>query len=234
MNKEKEIVKMRFSRGIFLTGICFIFAFSILGCHAKIHVSPVPEQSEIFLDGKNVGTGYTKLSLPNLKGRTYHLKVQGPAGYLSAEKELNIRTSRNLTIKVPKDNSYFDTENVVEVVNKWIVIKSDKHYSDEKVWRKIVSSVTTAVSDFQVLDQKSMYLKSAWQFAGKGEDVTRIRSRIIVGIDNPEKNNLTFKFRIESERVRNNGAFIKKSTRTFRAFLDALETTRSRVEHYSK
>jgi len=76
-------------------------------------------------------TFFTKPERPNLS-----FKSSRPLVPPVSEKEINIRTKNNIAIKIPKDNSYFETENVVDVFNKWIVIKAGKHYSKLKSKQK--------------------------------------------------------------------------------------------------
>ena len=100
-----------------------------------------------------------------------------------------------------------------------------------KAWRKATSSITTAMSDFQVLNQKSFYLKTAQRIAGKPNDYLRTKSRIIFAVDNPDPKNLVFKIRIESERINRKKETVEKTDRTFKDFLDAFETSKARLKN---
>ena len=202
----------------------------ITGCAHTVKVLPRPTNSSIFLDGNQVGKGVTEIILHN-KRKSYEVRVDGPPGYFSRITYINFRTAPSITVTPPKDYSYFETVQANDIVNKWIVMPVHKKYDGIEAWRKATSSITTAISDFEVLDQKSFYLKTAWKIAGKPNDFLRTRSRIVLAVDNPDPKELVFKIRIEAERINRKGETVEKITRTFQEFIDAFDTTKARLKN---
>ena len=207
-----------------------LFLTIMVGCAHAIKVLPYPTTSTVFLDGNQIGKGVTTVILHD-KRRNYELLVEGPPGYFSRVTYINYRTPPSIEVTPPKDNSYNETVQANDIVNKWIILPINKKYEGLEAWRKATSSITTAISDFQVLDQKSFYLKTAWKIAGKPNDPLRTRSRIIFAVDNPDPKELSFKIRIESERINRKGETVERISRTFQDFIDAYETTKARLKN---
>lgn len=205
----------------------------IMGCLGgmghTVKVMPDPTESEIYLDGNQVGKGVTELELGGEEGQQYQVKVCGPPGYFCKLTTIDANSPASITVSPGKDNAYFETVDGVDNVNKWIKLPVSKKYSQEEAWQKMTSSITSAISDFEVLDQKSLYLKTAWKVAGKKDDELRARSRIVVAVDNPDPENTVLKVKIESERINPKGEKVEDYPRTFRTYLDALETARARL-----
>ncbi len=198
------------------------------GCTHTVKIIPTPATSEILLDQNVAGQGVTSVKLKS-KHLKYELTVVPPPGYFTKRTMLDFDSPKSIHVAAPKDHSYYDTVEGADVCNKWITLKVAKRYSDTEAWRKVMSSVSKAIADFETLDEKSLYLKSAWRVAGKRGDILRTRCRIIVAVEDPDPDSMTYKFRIESERIDARGDMIEKIPRTFRDYLDALETTRQRL-----
>ena len=198
------------------------------GCGHTITVRPTPADSIVKLDNGQVGKGVTDVHL-NDKERNYVLEVCGPPGYFCTSRIVNFNTQRNIEMTPERDNSYWETKESTDIVNKWIALPVAHQYDAEEAWRKLTSSLTGAIEDFEVIDQKSLYLKTAWKMAGLKSDDRRIRSRMLVSVDNADLANLSFKLKIESEYIDHKGERLENVGRTFQSFLEALETGRSRL-----
>lgn len=218
-----------------LATVCMFVVVNIsLGCigasNKAVKVIPDPsDDARVLIDGNQVGTGVTEVEIPKDTTNQYELKVCGGPGYFCNVSTITGKSPDTLKITVPKDHSYFETVDGVDNVNKWIILPINAKYGSEEAWQKLTSSISLAIADFEVLDQKSLYLKTAWKVAGKKGDQLRTRSRIVVAVDNPDPENLRYKFKIESERIDHQGDTVEAHGRTFREFLEALETSRARL-----
>lgn len=208
--------------------LTFMLAGGLWGCGHSIKVIPTPTDSDVYLDGNVVGHSVTTVSLKD-KHQNYKVNVCGPEGYFCKSTMVNFQSAKSISVHAPKDHSYFETVPSNDIANKWITIKVAKQYGEQESWRKLTSSISHTIADFEVLDQKSLYLKSAWKMAGKRDDYLRTCSRIIVSVGNPDPNELTYRIKIESVRKNRQGEIIEETNRTFKSFLDALETSRARL-----
>jgi hypothetical protein len=230
---------MRYSTFARLTLLAVALVFSIASAGAPkktagvprkaIKVLPKPAQSNVYLDDAQIGQGVTTVELADAR-RSYQLKVCGPAGYFCRVMEVNFDTQPSIEVTAPKDHSFFETVSGNDVVNKWIQVEVGANYTPEKAWQKLTSILSRGVTDFEVLDQKSFYMKSAWKVAGRPNDEQRTRSRFVVSADSVDKGNIVFRIRIESERINRNKERVAVHDRTFREFLEALEAAQNRLK----
>jgi hypothetical protein len=223
---EKCVV---FARRVLVPAVLVVVMLSCVGCAHVIKVIPTPSDSDVALDGQPIGHGVTQVRLIDKSSR-YEVSIDPPPGYFQKKTQVSFATPRTLSLHAEKDHSYFETVKANDVVNKWIALPVNPKYSKEEAWLKLLSSASGAIADFEVLDQKSLYMKSAWKVAGHRGDYLRTRSRIIVSIYNPDPDDFSFKFRIEAERVNTRGDVVEVIDRTFAAFIDALRTARARLK----
>jgi hypothetical protein len=216
-------------RRLALAALVFGTLFAV-GCGGKrIQIVPTPGDAEIYLNDTLKGTGLVTVELEN-KALLYELRVGGVVGFFDEYQNINFRSPSRLLINLKIDNSYKQTVDGTDVVNRWISLPVADHYDIDEAWRKLTSSVTAAISDFEAVDQKSLYLKTAWQVAGRRGDFLRTRSRIIVNVENADPEHLTFKIKIETHRINSQGDKVDTYSRTFQDFLDAVAEARSRLE----
>ncbi len=199
----------------------------------EVKVMTMPDNCDVYVDGTQLGNGVTVVPIED-ETRAYQLKVCGPPGYFCNSMTIGATTPRSIEVSVPKDHSYYDTVSANDIVNRWLQVQVSDNYSAAEAWQKLVASISTGIADFEVMDQKSFYLKTAWKIAGKRRDSLRTRSRIVVSAESIDKGNVVFKIKIEAERINRDKEKVKDIDRTFKAFIDAVETAQSRLKISSK
>ncbi len=211
---------------------CLVFVFigslALVGCATSFKVVPTPADSDVTLDDQVTGHGVTTIKL-NVKASNYKVGINPPAGYFPKDTLVTSNSPKILTLVADKDYPYYETVEANDIVNKWIVLEIASRYSEEDAWQKLVSTISSEISDFEVLDQKSLYLKSAWRIAGRHGDLLRSRSRIIVSGDNTDSSKVTLKVKVEADRINDRGDSVMTTGRTFASFLDAIETAKARL-----
>jgi len=206
-------------------------ALSGVACSVyKLKIIPTPSECDVTLNGKIIGQGVTSIELPD-EYDAYEVGIIPPDGYFPKLAIVQNDADRVLTIYAEEDHSYQDTVDAAGTVNRWIVITVGDTVDIDDAWKRISKSFAPEISDFDIVDNKSLYLKTAWKIAGKEGDYLRTRSRIVVALENPDLDNLTFKLMIESVRIDAQNIEQRKIDRTFKPFLDILAKIKTRLNY---
>ena len=151
--------------------------------------------SRIFVDGREVANGSTKIKVPKRSVVTVHV---AKTGFITAQR--NYQNSK--TVDLPKSeyiklevDDAFENSISTDIANRDIEIRTNPKKSEDQIWLLLNRVVLDYFDVLETADQKTGYLRTAWTL-NKFKS-SSIRSRFIVKYAND--NPLTYKVKLMSE-----------------------------------
>ncbi len=177
-----------------LTVLCSILMISlcVFAGKKKITVNSDPD-AKIYVDGKMVSTGTTKIIVPT--NSTINIRIE-KIGFITQERNYinNGKSELPATdyIKLEVDDAY-ENSFTTQIANKDIDLKTDKDEND--AWLLINRIVAGQFDVIEVTDKTTGYLRTAW-IVKKFKSAT-VRTRLIIksGTSNP----VSYKVKLVSE-----------------------------------
>lgn len=196
----------------------------ISGCGPRMHevrVVPSVADATVVFDGETLGKGETVVAVPRHDRQARSLEICGPEGWFCTTTTLDARTPEVLEVEVPRDDAWHATE-PVEDANGWVEVGAGTAAQMDATWQQAADIVRATHPELEVDDPQSFYLRTPWIVAGESGDPSRIRSRLIMALgDATRAEALSFKLRIESERIDERGLPQSLSKRAIPEIVDA-------------
>lgn len=173
--------------------ILFAPVFLLLACSGskRVTVSSDPA-ARIFVDGKQVSSGSTKIIVPEKS--TVNVRVE-KTGFISEERNFtnnkNVELPRSEFVKLQADDAY-ESSFSTDIANRDIEVKSKK--GEEEAWKLLSQIVTSYFDVIEVSDRNTRYLRTAWIL--KNYVAASVRTRLII---KPGTDDFTYKVKIVSE-----------------------------------
>jgi hypothetical protein len=184
--------------------------------------------AKIYVDGKLVSTGTTKLVLPD--NSTINVRVE-KVGYITEERNY-INNGKNEIpstdyIKLDVDDA-FENSFTTDLANRDIDLKTEKN--EEEAWKLINRIVASQFDVIEVTDKTTGYLRTAW-IVKKFKSAT-VRTRLIIKSGNSV--NLSYKVKVVSELGPNTASSrddesFKSWDRLLRSFENTIQELQSRL-----
>ena len=201
--------------------------FTACSSSKKVVVSSDAD-AKIYVDGKLVSSGSTKIGVP--KNSTVHVKVE-KTGFIPQERNYtNYRKSvlpKRDFIKLETDDAWESSLNT-DLANRDVDIRTDKPEDD--AW-KLISQILTSYFDvLEVTDKNSGYMRTSW--VQKNFKASTIRTRLIIKLGNTEP--LTYRVKLISETARpgtsvKNDEVFKQWDRLLRTYEPIINELQSRL-----
>ena len=204
-------------------------AFFFVACSSTKNVVVSSDaDARIFVDGKLVTSGSTKIGVP--KNSTVNVKVE-KTGFITQERNY---TNYKKTVLPKRDFIKLETDDAWEsslstdLANRDVDIRTDKPEND--AW-KLLSQILTSYFDvLEVTDKNSGYMRTSW--VQKNFKASTIRTRLIVKLGN--SNPLTYRVKLISETARpgtsvKNDEVFKQWDRLLRTYEPIINELQSRL-----
>jgi hypothetical protein len=175
--------------------VIFLYAFTANASKTVI-VNASESDAKIFVDGKDLGTGSLKVTIP--KETCVTVKIQ-KSGFLPSEQ--TYCNKKGLT--APPKSQYFilkkddaiEASNKTDQANVDFAIKVNEKYNSKDAWKLITQIITDYFDAIELSDQETSYLRTAWTVQTFTQNT--IRSRAIVKLGNTSP--FTIKVKLVSE-----------------------------------
>lgn len=178
---------------IFLVLACFFISCSST---KKVKISSI-EGSRIFVDGREVASGGTKIKIPKRSMVTVQV---GKTGYITAKRDYQNSKTVDLPksefIKLEVDDA-FENSISTDIANRDIEIRTNSKKKEDAIWLLLNRVVLDYFDVIETADQKTGYLRTAWEL-NKFKS-SSIRTRLIVKYAG--ENPLTYKVKLMSEEA---------------------------------
>jgi len=151
----------------------------------SIQINAMPEDSRIFIDGKEVSKGSYSLKLNAGKCAELLVLKSGYVGYKSTLCNQTDATppEGNYDIQLKEDEAYSQSEESNIVNKNFNLIIEDSTITPLDAWKKLVSTIQSYFDEIEVLDFSTSYLKTNWvgKLFNVGSDFkSMIRTRVII------------------------------------------------------
>lgn len=224
MKMKTQILKLK---KVFLIAILCTVSFHAEARRKKITVN-ADNDAQIYVDGKLVSSGTTKLVLPD--NSTINVRVE-KVGFITQERNY-INNGKNEIpvtdfIKLEVDDA-FENSFTTDLANRDMDLKTDKN--EDEAWKLINRIVASQFDVIEVTDKTTGYLRTAW-VVKKFKSAT-IRTRLIIKAGNTS--NLSYKVKLVSEIGPNTASSrddesFKSWDRLLRSFENTIQELQSRL-----
>jgi hypothetical protein len=151
----------------------------------SIQINAMPEDSRIFIDGKEVSKGSYSMKLNAGKCSELLVLKSGYVGYKSTLCNQTDATppEGNYTIQLKEDEAYLQSEQSSIANKNFNLIIENSAITPLDAWKKLVSIIQSYFDEIETVDFSTSYLKTNW--VGKtfnvGSDFkSMIRTRVII------------------------------------------------------
>lgn len=178
---------------LFLLSTTFVFA-------KKMELSANPSDSEIYINGKKVGTGSITVDVKNKECITVQVMREGYLTYINDycnQKGMPDIPKREY-VQLALDQSY-EASTKSDIANVDVVLKPNRGSIDDN-WTNAIRTITDYFDALEVSDSDVKYLRSAWIVDTFDGFVVRTRLIFRLTRDNPQE----YKLKIVSERAPRN------------------------------
>ncbi len=173
----------------------------------SIQINAQPEDSRIFVDGKEVGRGSYAMKLVN--GKCSEILVL-KSGYVGARLNLcnqsDIAVEGTYAIKLKEDEAYLQSEESSIANKNFNLIIENTDITPIDAWKKLVSIIQSYFDEIETIDASTSYLKTNWvgKIFNVGSDFkSMIRTRVIITYGG-ENNKYNIKIQSEISKPESN------------------------------
>jgi hypothetical protein len=151
----------------------------------SIQVNVMPEDSRIFLDGKEVGKGTYSMKLN--AGKCSELLVL-KSGFVGQRMSLCNQTDAaapeaNYSLQLKEDEAYLQSEQSSIANKNFNLVIENATITPQDAWKKLVSIIQAYFDEIETVDFSTSYLKTNWvgkTFNVGSEFKSMIRTRLII------------------------------------------------------
>lgn len=151
----------------------------------SIQINAMPEDSRIFIDGKEVAKGNYNMKLSAGKCSELLVLKSGYVGYKSnlCNQADATPPEGNYAIQLKEDEAYLQSEQSSIANKNFNLIIENAAITSQEAWKKLVSIIQSYFDEIETVDYSTSYLKTNW--VGKtfnvGSDFkSMIRTRVII------------------------------------------------------
>lgn len=156
-----------------------------LGCQIseaakKITINTIPETANISIDGQIVGTGSYQVKFDK-NTDFYVVKIEAP-GYVTKTYRLRKDNPKNTVLyTLPEDEAMLASvggEDGVDIANRWFDVTCRKGFTEEQIWKRLMSVCTNYFDNIEVRDKAAGWIKTGWRISHFREQDVRTRMEI--------------------------------------------------------
>ena len=180
----------------------------------KITITTVPENAEIRVDGSLVGVGKYEVKFDR-NTDFYLVTVSAPEYCTKRFRLLKNNPKSSVLFVLPEDEAFkasSGSEDGMELANAWMDVRCRKGMTEDVIWKRLMSVVTSYFDNVEVRDKAAGWIKTRWKVSKFTEKTVRTRLEVRMAFTDDDV--VSYKARISSE-VRDNDDSGENSYKTY-------------------
>lgn len=146
----------------------------------KITINTIPETANIYIDGQMVSTGSYQVKFDR-NTDFYVVKIEA-SGYITRTYRLRKDNPKNTVLyTLPEDEAMaasVGSEDGVDIANKWFDVTCRKGFTEDQIWKRLMSVCTNYFDNIEVRDKTAGWIKTGWRIAHFREQSVRTRMEV--------------------------------------------------------
>lgn len=195
LNPTIKTIKLDSMKPLKLFIVMFFYSIISYGATTVI-VNSSESDAKISVDGKDLGTGSLKVTVP--KETCVTIKIQKP-GFLPSEQTYCNKKGMTAPPKsqyfVLKKDDAIEASSKTDQANVDFAIKVNEKYNSKDAWKLITQIITDYFDAIEISDQETSYLRTAWTVQTFTQNTIRCRAIVKLGNTSP----YTIKIKLVSE-----------------------------------
>lgn len=197
----------------------------------KITIKTVPEFATITIDGQEVGSGTYQVKFDK-HNEFYIVSVSAP-GYITRKYRLLKSNPKNSVVyTLPESEAHAASSSGDDMgiePNTWMDITCKKGLTEDVIWKRLMSVVTSYFDNIEVRDKSAGWIKSGWAINRFKHET--VRTRLEVRMSFTDENVVSYRARLTTEIKDNDckgsNCYIKyeRTMRRFEPMIQELQTT---------
>lgn len=161
-------------------------------------INVVPDKAKIIMGGAEVGQGSYSL---NMGRQDYVMLRLTCPGYVDRVVRVYRNDKRNaITFTLEEDESFSASEANSDLANKYMTVNVREGLDGDKVWKRLVLTISELFPNLEVNDKESGWIRSSWEVERFAYVTVRTRIEIkeVMGFETPR-----YRVRLQSEIASN-------------------------------
>lgn len=161
-------------------------------------INVIPDKAKIIMGGAEVGQGSYSL---NMGRQDYVMLRLTCPGYVDRVVRVYRNDKRNaITFTLEEDESFSASEANSDLANKYMTVNVREGLDGDKVWKRLVLTISELFPNLEVNDKESGWIRSSWEVERFAYVTVRTRIEIkeVMGFETPR-----YRVRLQSEIASN-------------------------------
>ena len=161
-------------------------------------INVIPDKAKIIMGGAEVGKGSYSL---NMGRQDYVMLRLTCPGYVDRVVRVYRNDKRNaITFTLEEDESFSASEANSDLANKYMTVNVREGLDGDKVWKRLVLTISELFPNLEVNDKESGWIRSSWEVERFAYVTVRTRIEIkeVMGFETPR-----YRVRLQSEIASN-------------------------------
>ena len=208
----------------------FALTFSVESAK-KITIKTIPEFALITIDGQEVGSGTYQVKFDK-HNEFYIVSVSAP-GYITRKYRLLKSNPKNSVVyTLPESEAYAASSSGEDMgiePNTWMDITCKKGLTEDVIWKRLMSVVTSYFDNVEVRDKSAGWIKTSWAINRFKHET--VRTRLEVRMSFTDEDVVSYRARLTTEIKDNDGkgsnCYIKydRTMHRYEPMIQELQTT---------